>query len=640
MGDKPIRYTRQFNKDFEMYKHLGAGYSISYGDDKNDLYSVFDIDGNGSFDLYEIEGFFYCLKGGDERNNDFVIDEECLKRLKEQIKSGIPEKNLKKKGINIDNISLTQIQHLTSELTKNIYTNYSYEMNTVEDLYVDKNLEQNLSNLQSDITIKSNDERFKNILKIFDTEVTDGKLSASEVKNIWNEISTNLLTKDRNNFDKKKVMEYLKANSQDKNLTLEDFVSFVKTINLATQNRNSTDNIEWKTLGITKPNTKIEGDGNCVQMTGDCYLTGTLLGMSLSKIGRNVLDSLISKDDKGNVYVHLKGAKETYVITPEDFKNSGRDRLLGDGDLRAIELAFEKHRNNRNQDIDGGDSRIAMFLITGIDTGASFGPKVMTINNMDEFTNPDGRNYKKAALNKMDTERYCITAATFYDLPDVKVKKDSRGNSYRCYDNIGYKLSKDGTRTPVEIYANHQYVVSRTDEDKIYLLETNSTDGNSIKNMEIEMSKNDFFEKFSELSYFDLTQNQISEVKPFNQEEFNTFTKNHKKKSEELFTITDWRKRKVLERLSYIDGGSGYHYVIRGTKDEKENSNITLYGLKTYIKILKDKVGTKGEIDLNVNTIEQFRKMIEAPKNEAPDEVIIELYNDIMNFIESENQKY
>ena len=75
---------------------------------------------------------------------------------------------------------------------------------------------------------------------------------------------------------------------------------------------------------------------------GDCWLLSAIKSLSIHPKGLEMLNDLISLNDKGNVTVQLKGVKRTYTIPKEELEGAN-EFAQGDLDIRAIELAVNKY---------------------------------------------------------------------------------------------------------------------------------------------------------------------------------------------------------------------------------------------------------------------------------------------------------
>ena len=74
----------------------------------------------------------------------------------------------------------------------------------------------------------------------------------------------------------------------------------------------------------------------------DCWLLSAIKSLSINPKGLEMLNDLISLDDKGNVTVQLVGVKRVYTISKEELEGAN-EFAQGDLDIRAIELAVNKY---------------------------------------------------------------------------------------------------------------------------------------------------------------------------------------------------------------------------------------------------------------------------------------------------------
>jgi hypothetical protein len=74
----------------------------------------------------------------------------------------------------------------------------------------------------------------------------------------------------------------------------------------------------------------------------DCWLLSAIKSVSLNPKGLEMLEDLISVDDKGNVTVKLKGVGKEYTMSKEELEGAN-EFAQGDMDVRAIELAVNKY---------------------------------------------------------------------------------------------------------------------------------------------------------------------------------------------------------------------------------------------------------------------------------------------------------
>ena len=94
----------------------------------------------------------------------------------------------------------------------------------------------------------------------------------------------------------------------------------------------------------------------------DCWLLSAIKSLSLNPKGLEMLEDLISLDDKGNVTVQLKGVKRTYTISKEELEGAN-EFAQGDLDIRAIELAVNKylHENGDHGGNKYNDAKISKY---------------------------------------------------------------------------------------------------------------------------------------------------------------------------------------------------------------------------------------------------------------------------------------
>lgn len=79
---------------------------------------------------------------------------------------------------------------------------------------------------------------------------------------------------------------------------------------------------------------------------GDCWLLSSVSGIANSPEGEKELKDIIQTDENGNITINLKGVNKTYTFSDEDINNAIKENRfsLGDKDVIAIEMAFEKFR--------------------------------------------------------------------------------------------------------------------------------------------------------------------------------------------------------------------------------------------------------------------------------------------------------
>lgn len=194
---------------------------------------------------------------------------------------------------------------------------------------------------------------------------------------------------------------------------------------------------------VTKPNGKIDIDFKQGR-TGDCWLLAGVISLCKKANGKAKLESLLQVDPKtGDVTVTLKGAKKKYKISYDEIKNSNH-LSGGDGDMRALELAFDKYIRElaynkelmANQvDIQGNTTYYLYEALFG--NGKDFGKYKPDMNK--DFNDPN--------------KSFCIGAGMF-DAPyseTIDAMLDSKGK-------------------PVDFVTGHAYAVVKADEKYVYLI--------------------------------------------------------------------------------------------------------------------------------------------------------------------------
>ena len=122
-----------------------------------------------------------------------------------------------------------------------------------------------------------------------------------------------------------------------------------------------------------KPNGKLDmsfrqGD------IGDCWLIAGIIAIIETPGGKEKLEKLLQYDEKtGDVTVYLKGVDKKYRISAKEMEEFSQ-LSVGDGDIRAIELAMDKYIKDlayqyKNEDfdvdIDGNHSSTAFRALLG-----------------------------------------------------------------------------------------------------------------------------------------------------------------------------------------------------------------------------------------------------------------------------------
>lgn len=194
---------------------------------------------------------------------------------------------------------------------------------------------------------------------------------------------------------------------------------------------------------VSKPNGKFDVDfkqGN----TGDCWLLAGVISLAAKSAGKTSLESLLKVNPKtGDVLVTLKGPKKTYKITYEEIRNA--NHLSGcDGDMRALELAFDKFIRElaydkqdafQNFDTNGNTTHYLYEILFG--NGQDMGKYKKTMN--EDLNNPN--------------KAFCLGANQF----ETNVR-----------DTFGVMLDSKGEE--VDFVLGHAYAVVKADSEFVYLV--------------------------------------------------------------------------------------------------------------------------------------------------------------------------
>ena len=194
---------------------------------------------------------------------------------------------------------------------------------------------------------------------------------------------------------------------------------------------------------VSKPNGKIDIDFKQGR-TGDCWLLAGVISLCKKANGKTNLESLLKVDEKtGDVTVTLKGVNKKYKISYEEIKNSNH-LSGGDGDMRALELAFDKYIRELaynkelmadQVDIQGNTTYYLYEVLFG--DGKEAGKYTLSMNN--DFNNPN--------------KSFCLGAGMF-------------GSPIE--ETIGAMINSKGEK--VDFVTGHAYAVVKADEKYVYLV--------------------------------------------------------------------------------------------------------------------------------------------------------------------------
>ena len=194
---------------------------------------------------------------------------------------------------------------------------------------------------------------------------------------------------------------------------------------------------------VSKPNGKIDVDFKQGR-TGDCWLLAGVISLCKKANGKLKLESLLKVDEKtGDVIVTLKGVNKKYKIPYSEIKNSNH-LSGGDGDMRALELAFDRYIKElaynkeltaSQVDIQGNTTYYLYQILFG--NGKDYGRYKFDMNK--EFSNPH--------------KSFCIGASQF-DAP--------------YSETIDALINSKGEK--VDFVTGHAYAVVKADSKYVYLV--------------------------------------------------------------------------------------------------------------------------------------------------------------------------
>lgn len=180
--------------------------------------------------------------------------------------------------------------------------------------------------------------------------------------------------------------------------------------------------------------------------TGDCWLLAGIISSIRKPLGKKMLEDLLTVDDeKRQVTVNLKGVNEKYVISFDEIEASNH-LALGDGDIRAIEIAIDRYLK---KEAYIGNEEFANYNIVDIN-----GNWCKTVFNA-LFGNAERTN-----LNNL-TKEDINSPNRAYTISFNRTKIESH-----IYPNAAY----DEKGKPMDIIRQHAYGVIKADDKYVWLL--------------------------------------------------------------------------------------------------------------------------------------------------------------------------
>lgn len=235
-----------------------------------------------------------------------------------------------------------------------------------------------------------------------------------------------------------------------------------------------------------EPNGKIDKDFKQGE-TGDCWLLSAIAAKASTPEGLEELNNMLKKDDNGNITVYIEN--QSYTITKEELE-AHTELSSGDMDVRAIELAVDKHTSKA---IDDGGSTSEMFTLL------SFGK---------EDANTKWRTMEENSNLALDILKHNNTSTMGKQAMVVGTDNTSDLSNIKAFDENGNQ---------VELYNGHGYAAIKADDKYVYLKNPHDT------SKTLRMSHEDFKKAFQDFgtqqdgaiaSYLNVdTPSKIEEIK-------------------------------------------------------------------------------------------------------------------------------
>ena len=231
------------------------------------------------------------------------------------------------------------------------------------------------------------------------------------------------------------------------------------------------------------PNGKIDADF-AQGGVGDCWLLAAIKSAANNPQALNMLNDLISVDEKGNVIVELKGPGKKYIITQEELYGCN-ELATGDMDVRAIEIAVNKYLHNeyehswdphkRNDIGEGGQSAMAFEILFG----------------------KGGKNYlEESGLGSIYNALFSVNSSLIEKIKNGKAIAVASVTSALKFTPLKEGVDENGKS--VSINENHAYSVVDADDKYVYLV--NPWDTSKV----IKMTHEDFKDTFNSVDVLDM----------------------------------------------------------------------------------------------------------------------------------------
>lgn len=252
---------------------------------------------------------------------------------------------------------------------------------------------------------------------------------------------------------------------------------------------------------------------------GDCYLLASLLSISNTTTGAEILKKNITKDKLGNFQITLPGAiavkkdyandnKKCYVtgrytITLADINKARQSGKYSKGDIDVLlyELAFERYRKEvlkTNQ----ANNQQSQYGMAGQYVGnGTFADPLKGGQSNDAIFILTGRKSKDYSISSNSVASISSQSIKSIDIQDGKLSR-------KGVEHFFEKMTKDPDRYAATFYLKldngkgdhgyHALTLSRVDKDKVYFINP----WNSKK--EFSLSKEGFFKAAYHITIADL----------------------------------------------------------------------------------------------------------------------------------------
>lgn len=324
----------------------------------------------------------------------------------------------------------------------------------------------------------------------------------------YNKGPKNLYFKDSDKNGKYDIQDMTYADSQKTVINLNENENNVKDIQdkFKTEFEAQYESEETaKTHRNTIPDGKIEHFRQRPSATGaaDCWLLTGVIAINSADKGKTFETNIKPKDQGATV--NLVGAGEVYNVSKEQLKNTPPIFVIGDADVKAIEVAVAKHRlnilksgnfdkekeNALNENLKNrvGDATVENPLKNGTIEEAFFllaGKKSENYFKLSEFD----KLKMKYGIGTSQLFEEGLNPNINFDPNTPLILKEKYPQRYA----MGAIFAKDNSN----ISADHAYAISKVEKDSVTIVNSY----NSSK--EIKIAKKEFLENIRSITACDL----------------------------------------------------------------------------------------------------------------------------------------